>query len=136
MPQYLILKLSIPPFICNMVAFNASKGYRIIEKNWEGCWKTPDRPHCANHSAKQSCSDVKIGVSPSLFYCQWAISQSSTACHTSFKRGDSGLPADVKIRTIFQLIGILWSYFWEYLDINVSISVSVSIKMYLDIRYI
>ena len=27
--------------------------------------------------------------------------------NTSFKRGDSGLPADVKIRTIFQLIGIV-----------------------------
>ena len=51
------------------------------------------------------------GSFPSLFDCHLAISQSSTACYTSFKRGDSGLPADVKIRTIFQLIGIVWSYF-------------------------
>ena len=31
--------------------------------------------------------------------------------HTSFERGDWGLPADMKIRTVIQLIGILWSYF-------------------------
>ena len=31
--QYLILKISMSPFICNMVACNASKGYRMTDKN-------------------------------------------------------------------------------------------------------
>ena len=35
-----------------------------------------------------------------LFLCSWAF------YHTSFERGESGLPADAKIRIIVQLIGI------------------------------
>ena len=47
----------------------------------------------------------------SLSGCHWAVSQSWEGYHTSFERGDSGLPADLKIRTVIQLIGTLWSYF-------------------------
>ena len=43
--------------------------------------------------------------------CHLAVSWSWAGHHTSFERGVSGLPADMKIRTIVQLIGILWSYF-------------------------
>ena len=53
---------------------------------WCGKWK------CPSHSA-----------------CHLAISLSYASYHTSFERRDSGLPADMKIRTIVQLIGILWS---------------------------
>ena len=49
----------------------------------------------------------------SLSGCHLAVSQSWAGYHTSFERGDSRLPADMKIRTVIQLIGILWSYF-EY----------------------
>ena len=59
----------------------------------------------------------------SLFACHLVIFQSSTAHHASLKRRDSGLPADVKIRTIVQLVFILRSYFWEYLDIHGSVSI-------------
>ena len=72
------------------------------------------------------------GSFPSLFDCHLAISQSSTACYTSFKRGDSGLPADVKIRTIFQLIGIVWSYFLRisrYQCIYICICIQIRIQI-------
>ena len=49
----------------------------------------------------------------SLSDCHLAVSWSGATHHTSFERGVSGLPADIKIRTVVQLIGILWSYF-EY----------------------
>ena len=44
-------------------------------------------------------------------FCHLAVSQSWAGHHTSFERGDWWLPADIKIRTVIQLIGILWSYF-------------------------
>ena len=72
------------------------------------------------------------GSFPSLFDCHLAISQSSAACYTSFKRGDSGLPADVKIRTIFQLIGIVWSYFLRisrYHCIYICICIQIRIQI-------
>ena len=72
------------------------------------------------------------GSFPSLFDCHLAISQSSTACYTSFKRGDSGLPADVKIRTIFQLIGVVWSYFLRisrYQCIYICICIQIRIQI-------
>ena len=46
-----------------------------------------------------------------LSACHLAVSLSWISYHTSFERGHTGLPADIKIRTIFQLIGILWLYF-------------------------
>ena len=47
----------------------------------------------------------------SLSACHLAVSLSRICYHASYERGHSGLPADTKIRTIVQLIGILWSYF-------------------------
>ena len=44
-----------------------------------------------------------------------ALSWSLGSYHTSSERGHSGLSPDMKIRTIVQLIGILWSYFGVYL---------------------
>ena len=46
-----------------------------------------------------------------LFACHLAVCWNWAGYHTSFERGDSGLPADIRIRTMVQLIGILWSYF-------------------------
>ena len=50
-----------------------------------------------------------------LSACHLAVSLSRACYHTSYERGHSGLPADVKIRTIVQLIGILWSYIGVHL---------------------
>ena len=66
----------------------------------------------------------------SLSGCDFAVSQSWAGYHTSFERGDSGLPAGMKIRSVVQLIGILWSYFgflrglWKRLNILVCHSVT------------
>ena len=38
---------------------------------------------------------------------QLAVSQSLEGYHTSYERGESGLPADLEISTIVQLICIL-----------------------------
>ena len=67
-------------------------------------------------SRKQNNLDLmwKEGL-PQLLVCQLAVSMSWVCFHTSSERGHSGLPADMKIRTIVQLIGILWSYFGVYL---------------------
>ena len=78
----------------------------------EGCLQTPEM--LTVQSSKQN--------SPVLMWkwefqrlsaCHLAVCWSWAGYHTSFERGDSGLPADMKIRTVIQLIGILWSYF-EY----------------------
>ena len=63
-------------------------------------------------SRKQNNLDLtwKEGL-PQLLVCQMAVSMSWVCFHTSSERGHSGLPADMKIRTILELIGILWSYF-------------------------
>ena len=47
--------------------------------------------------------------------CHLAVCWSSGNYHTSSERGHSELSTDMKIRTIVQLIGILWSYFGVYL---------------------
>ena len=51
----------------------------------------------------------------SLSACHLAVSLSKACFYTSSERGHSGLPADTRIRTIVQLIGILWSYFGVHL---------------------
>ena len=51
---------------------------------------------------------------PSLSGCHLAVSWSWASYHTSSERGYSGLSADIKTRTIDQLIGILWSYFEHF----------------------
>ena len=43
----------------------------------------------------------------SLSACHLAVSLSRICYHTSYERGHSGLHANMKIRTIVQLIGIL-----------------------------
>ena len=55
---------------------------------------------------------------PQLSNCHLAVSLSYASYHTSSERGDSGLPADIKIRTNVQLIGFLWSYFGIHLGSN------------------
>ena len=49
-----------------------------------------------------------------LSACHLAVCWNWAGYHTSFERGDSGLPADIRIRTMVQLIGILWSYFEHF----------------------
>ena len=47
--------------------------------------------------------------------CHLATCWSWASYHTSSEKGHPGLPTDIKIRNIVQLIGILWSYlehFW------------------------
>ena len=43
----------------------------------------------------------------SLSAYQLTVSKSWEGYHTSYERGESGLPADLKFSTIVQLIGIL-----------------------------
>ena len=79
----------------------------------EGCLQTPEM--LTVRSSKQN--------SPVLMWkwefqrlsaCHLAVCWSWAGYHTSFERGDSGLPADIRIRTMVQLIGILWSYFEHF----------------------
>ena len=51
---------------------------------------------------------------PQISDCHLAVCWSWASYHTSSERGHPGLPADMKIRTIVQLIGILWSYFEHF----------------------
>ena len=93
-----------------MVAWSAPKHYRMTDQNEEGCLQTPAGPHCAK-SKQKNVRIIWKGEVSYLSACHLAVSLSWVSYHTSFERGHTGLPADIKIRTIVQLIGILWLYF-------------------------
>ena len=80
---------------------------------WEGCLQTPEM--LTVRSSKQN-SPVLMWKREfqRLSACHLAVCWSWAGYRTSFERGDSGLPADIRIRTIVQLIGILWSYFEHF----------------------
>ena len=71
--------------------------------NWRGMFLRQEGITVLEWCENRSCF--------SLSGCHLTVSQSWADYHTSFERGDSGLPADLKIKTIGQMIGILWSYF-------------------------
>ena len=81
-------------------------------------WQTRMKRHACRpqeNNTVQSSKETKPWVVwkhevSQLSACHLAVSWSWECFHTSSERGHSGLPADVKIRTIDQLIGILWSY--------------------------
>ena len=50
----------------------------------------------------------------SLSGCHLAVSQSYAGYHTSFERGESGLPADIKIRTILSYWLVIYDHILEY----------------------
>ena len=98
------------PKIAQYLLFQMRYGSLICSKNW-----LSERPNCWGMFLRVEGMTV-------LEWCEnWgcfsltgrhmAVSWSYAGYHTSFERGESGLPADIKIRTIVQLIGILWSYF-------------------------
>ena len=86
-----------------------------------------DRPKCWGRLAEVSHTSLCKSVSktiliccenrecPSLSTCHLAVSWNYASYHTSYERGHSGLPADIKISKIFQRIGIIWSYFGVHL---------------------
>ena len=80
-----------------------SKKWLSERPNWRGMFLRLEGETVLDWCENMSCF--------SLSGCHMAVSQSWAGYHTSFERGESGLPADMKIRTIAQLIGILWSYF-------------------------
>ena len=80
-----------------------SKNWLTERSNWRGMFLRLERTTVLEWCENKSCF--------SLSGCHLAVYQSWAGYHTSFERGESGLPADMKIRTIAQLIGILWSYF-------------------------
>ena len=82
----------------------------VTVQNEEGCWQTPEV--LGGRSSKQNNPVLMWKWEFSRFSaCHLAVLWSWAGHHTSFERGYSGLPADMKIRTVTQLIGILWSYF-------------------------
>ena len=80
-----------------------SKKWLSERPNWRGMFLRLEETTVVEWCENRSCF--------SLSGCHLAVSQNWAGYHTSFERGDSGLPADLKIRTVIQLIGILWSYF-------------------------
>ena len=82
-------------------------------------WQTKMKRHACRpqesitvQSSKQNNPDLKWKQRLSqLSDCHLAVCWSWASYHTSSERGHPRLPADMKIRTTVQLIGILWSYF-------------------------
>ena len=83
-----------------------SKKWLSERPNWRGMFLRLEGETVLDWSENMSCL--------SLSGCHLAVSQSWAGYHISFERGDSGLPADIRIRTMVQLIGILWSYFEHF----------------------
>ena len=93
-----------------IVDLYALKNDWVTVQNEEGCWQTPEV--LSVRSSKQNNPVLMWKWEFSRFSaCHLAVLWSWAGHHTSFERGYSGLPADMKIRTVTQLIGILWSYF-------------------------
>ena len=94
---------------CSLVC---SKEWLSDTPKWRGCLQTPEvlTVQISKHNNPVLMWKWEF---PRLSAYHLAVSWSWTGYHTSFERGHSGLPADMKIRTVIQLIGILWSYF-EY----------------------
>ena len=109
----LIWKLSMSPFKWCMVAWSAPRSDWVRDQNEEGSLQTPEV--LSVQSSKQNNPVLMWKLEfPRLSACHLAVCWSWVGYHTSFERGDSGLPADIKIRTVIQLIGILWSYFEHF----------------------
>ena len=94
--QDLLFQMRYGSLIC-------SKKWLSERPNWRGMFLRLEGETVLDWCENMSCF--------SLSGCHMAVSQSWAGYHTSFERGDSRLPADMKIRTVIQLIGILWSYF-------------------------
>ena len=109
-----IWKVFESSFIWGMVAWCAQRN--VTDQTEEGWMQTPGECQCAKQKQIKTvfewCEDRRC---VSLSACHLTISLSWVCYHTSFQRGRSGQPADMKIRTIAQLIGILWSYIGVYL---------------------
>ena len=96
-----------------IVDLYALKNDWVTVQNEEGCWQTPEV--LSVRSSKQNNPVLMWKWEFSRFSaCHLAVLWSWAGHHTSFERGDSGLPADIRIRTMVQLIGILWSYFEHF----------------------
>ena len=90
-----------------MVALSAPRFDWVRDQTGEACFFRLEGISVVELCENRSCFN--------LSGCHLAVSQSWAGYHTSFERGDSGLPAGMKIRSVVQLIGILWSYFlWSY----------------------
>ena len=72
------------------------------------------RPRSKSAKTKSKTTVVERGENrglSQLSVCCLAVCWSWASYYTSSERGHPRLPADMKIRTVVQLIGILWSYF-------------------------
>ena len=92
---------------CSLVC---SKEWLSDTPKWRGCLQTPE-VLTVQISKQNNPVLMWKWEFPRFSACHFAVLWSWAGHHTSFERGYSGLPADMKIRTPIQLIGILWSYF-------------------------
>ena len=109
-PNYEIISKILYPEIAQDLLFQMRYGSLTCSKkwlseriNWRGMFLRLE-----GATVLESCENRSWLC---LSDCHLAVTWSWAGHHISFERGISGLPADMKIRTIVQLIGILWSYF-------------------------
>ena len=88
-----------------------SKALQSDRPKWGGMYADPRWTSLCKTVSKTMLEWGENRRCLSLSACHLVVSLSRACYHTSYERGHSGLPADMKIRTIVQLIGILWSYF-------------------------
>ena len=104
---------------CSLVC---SKEWLSDTPKWRGCLQTPE-VLTVQISKQNNPVLMWKWEFPRLSAYHLAVSWSWTGYHTSFERGHSGLPADMKIRTVIQLIGILWSYFEHFWGLPMKLNI-------------
>ena len=72
------------------------------------------------HNSKQKIAWMGWKQEVSLSGYHLVVFSSRTCYNISYEREHSGIPADMKIMTIGQLIGIMLSYFWSYLSVGIA----------------
>jgi len=106
--QDLLFQMRYGSLICSMKWLSE-------RPNWRGMFLRLEGETVLDWCEDMSCFSISG--------CHLAVSQSWAGYHTSFERGDWGLPADMKIRTVIQLIGILWSYFGTFWGLPMKLNI-------------
>ena len=95
------------------VLFHMRYGSSVCSKDWlsdRPKWGATHADPSVQNRSKTMLEWCENRMCLSLSACHMTVSLRWICYHTSFERGHSGLPADIKIRTMVQLIGILWPY--------------------------
>jgi len=103
------------PFHMGYGGLICSKALQSDRPKWGGMYADPRWTSLCKTVSKTMLEWGENRRCLSLSACHLVVSLSRACYHTSYERGHSGLPADLKIRTLVQLIGILWSYFGVHL---------------------